>query len=136
MDGSLDEPIAVFGVDLPEPIAPPTKLSKEEREQELIDYILEHFIENGEGCTVEILAARLGVSKSTVHRDIRNTEGRGLFWRSEQWKQTYSRDYAMFEAGAVKFYVYRPSDAALRGEIRRLRTRITGSPSYAPKVTS
>lgn len=86
------------------------------------DAVTERFIETGESSTVKDIAERLKCSESTVRKVINANHGAvdGTLYDTES-RASYSKSYAMFEAGSHRVGVYTPSPKHLRDIIRAMR---------------
>jgi transposase-like protein len=80
---------------------------------QIADAIVALYLETGHDPDAPTIATRAGCSVGTVRRLARDHSFPGCLPRTE-WRQSYSRDYPGFEAGAHKVTVYGPTRETLR----------------------
>jgi len=91
-------------------------------EQQIRSTVVEAFLETGKAVDAAQIAERLGWSVSKVRRVLKDAHGcvTGLVTYQEG-RQSHSRDYPAFTAGAHKVWVYEPGQGTLRALILELR---------------
>lgn len=92
---------------------------------DVLNAVVEGYVETGEALDVTQIAARLGRSETAVRRAIKAAHGVVGTSASQISRENHSRAYPCFVSGSHRVWVYEPTLATLRAKIVDLRARLT-----------